>query len=199
MVAGQALPPGLGDLMPPRITLTSAFLHVWCSRYTWSRSSASQHLSGAILGHGMPGDTFSLGLRTPSVWEIKGSAPLFLQKQVLWSLQVVAGTGQQVRKGLTAISRRGCDGPESAVLSQGQLWLVSTANSAPGRDSWLGSLSWTIYVFPGITPPSHLQVAEEQPLFHRDCAPPVAHNHLQLHQNKTPTNTCIFLYQKKKS
>lgn len=59
--------------------------------------AAATHSPGLLhhsifLGHGMPGDTFSLDLRTPSVWEIKGSAPLFLQKQVLWSPQVVAGT-----------------------------------------------------------------------------------------------------------
>lgn len=185
--------------MPPWITSTAAFLHAWCSNHTWSRSSVSQHLSGAPLGHGVPGDTFSLGLRAPSLWEIKGSALLFLQKQVSWAPGVVAGAGRRVRKDLTpAISRRGRDRPESAVLFQGQLWLVSTANSPPGRETWLVSLSWTVYVFPSIMPPSSLQVTEEQPLFQRDCAPRVAHNLLQLHQNKTPTNTHFPLSGKKK-
>jgi len=80
LVVGQAPPPGLGDLMLPWITSASAFLHTWCSHRKRFMSPASQHLSGAPLGHGVPGDTFSLGLRAASLWEIKGSAPLFLHK-----------------------------------------------------------------------------------------------------------------------
>lgn len=95
---------------------------------------------------------------------------------------------QQERTGQT---RACCPLPGSALA-------FICCKQSSRQETWLGSLSWTIYVLLSITLPSHLQVTVKWPLFHRDCAPWKLTTTCSFIKIKHPRMHVFFFIRKKK-
>lgn len=94
------------------------------------------------------------------------SAPLFLQKPGIVGFPSGCWGRKGDEKGLNCGQQEATGQPTVCCPLPG-----SAPARPPGRETWLGALSCILYVLPSIASPPRLQVAEERPLFHRDCGP----------------------------